>query len=261
MHGNQPFLSVSGSESMLYRLQPESFQSLVRFAARLLRVGEIVALPTDTVYGLAAAARNEHGVELLYETKQRDLRKPLAIAVPRVSDVAVYMHTEHLPPGLLESFLPGPVTVVLRQREEYMGIDLEDVRIDQYRGWERAKRLATNLNLRGDGLLGVRVPDAEFACAVSRELGDPLALTSANVSGRGECGSVDEFRALWDSCAAVFDGGAIPQPVVPSTVVDLSTPGAFRITRTGWIADDLVHLLENKFGLHNESSSDASARN
>ncbi len=242
---------------MLYRIQPESFHSLVRFAARLLRVGEIIALPTDTVYGLAAAARNQHGIELLYETKQRDLRKPLAIAVPRVRDVSIYMHTEHLPPGLLESILPGPVTVLLRQREDFMGIDLTDVRIDQYRGWERAKRLAQNLNQRGDGLLGVRVPDAEFACAVSEELGDPLALTSANVSGRGDCASVDEFRVLWDSCAAVFDGGALPKPVMPSTVVDLSKPGLFRITRTGWIADDLVRILENKFGLRNESGEDA----
>jgi len=240
---------------MLHRITPENFEKLVRFAARLLRVGEIIALPTDTVYGLAAAARNSHGIELLYQTKQRDLRKPLAIAVPSVEDVSVYLHTEHLPPGLLEAILPGPLTLLLRQREDYVGIDLQDVRIDQYRGWERAKRLAPNLNLRRDGLLGVRVPDASFACAVSRELGDPLALTSANVSGRGDCGSVDEFRALWSACAAVFDGGAMPKPVMPSTVVDLSVPGTFRITRAGWMATDLVRILENKFGLTNKSAN------
>lgn len=253
---------------------PETLLQSAQFAARLLRVGQVVALPTDTVYGLAVSARNAVAVERVYAIKRRQARKPLAISVADVSDVHRYLDTDGIPPGVLDELLPGPVTLLLRLRREYVGLHPDSAAFQRLQGWDRIKALAHNLNSATDAaddggggddggrpagamVLGVRVPDSEFVRAVSRELGDPLALTSANLSGAGDCGSVDEFGPLWRHCAAVFDGGALPKPVLASTVVDLSRNNddgggssggdsgrqRYRIVRSGWTVDHVRQVL------------------
>ncbi|KAK4534735.1 hypothetical protein CDCA_CDCA02G0760 [Cyanidium caldarium] len=252
-----PFNLEDDPVYMVHRLTPRNWVELAEFAARVLRLGQVVALPTDTVYGLAASARNRNGVWRLYEAKKRDKQKPLAVCMADVKDVSMFMHTEHLPPRLLRKLLPGPVTLLLRQRDEYKGFEWCAPEVEDMHGWDLVKRLAINLNQTGSGVLGVRIPDSEFVREVSRQLGDPLALTSANPSGATECASVDAFRSLWVECAAIFDGGTLPSPVMPSTVIDLTEPGAFRITRAGWAVDDVVQLLRGRFGLEDRTEKPA----
>ncbi|CAI7899479.1 unnamed protein product [Closterium sp. NIES-54] len=86
-------------------------------AVAALRAHQVIAVPTDTIYGFAADARSAEGIARIYEIKGRDFNKPLAIAVADIADVAVYAETEHLPPGLLPALLPGPVTLVLPHRK------------------------------------------------------------------------------------------------------------------------------------------------
>lgn len=81
--------------------------------------------------------------------------------------------------------------------------------------------------------IGVRVPDLDFIRSIARGASSALALTSANLSGRPSSVSVKDFEDLWPHCSYVFDGGILPSGRAGSTIVDLITPGVYKILRDG----------------------------
>ncbi|CAI5975273.1 unnamed protein product [Closterium sp. NIES-64] len=182
-------------------------------AVAALRAHQVIAVPTDTIYGFAADARSAEGIARIYEIKGRDFNKPLAIAVADIADVAVYAETEHLPPGLLPALLPGPVTLVLPHLP--------------------TSPIHPSLT-RTVPSLAVRIPASPFIRALARLLAAPLALTSANLSGHPSAIAAGEFRALWGMCAAVVDGGEQAEEMRQgSTIVELVLPGRFKVIRAG----------------------------
>lgn len=201
----------------------------VGLAVAALRAGEVIAVPTDTLYGLAADACSAAAVQRVYAIKGRDLSNALAICVADVADVDRFAATAHLPAGLLDALFPGPVTLVLPRGEQ--------------------SQLDAALN-PGLPNVGVRVPDADFVRAVARGLGGALALTSANASRARSTVCIDEFRGLWPACARVFDAGPLPGGSrAGSTVVDLSRPGGFRVLRPGSALEHTRRVLEEDYGL------------
>ena len=200
-------------------------------AAAAVRAGGVLALPTDTIYGVAAAADSSAGVRRLYALKGRDQAVPLALCVADAADVGRYGEAAHLPEGLLAALLPGPFTVILRQRAD-AGVAPEV---------NAAMAVKT---------VGLRVPDCAFIRAVCRAAGRALALTSANRSGAPSTVDVWEFRGLWDECDHVFQrvDGPLERGRAGSTILDLSEPGAFRVVRPGSaLAPALAAMAE--FGL------------
>ncbi|KAL4445318.1 hypothetical protein ABPG77_011143 [Micractinium sp. CCAP 211/92] len=197
-------------------------------AAEALGREEVVAVPTDTLYGLAACANSSAAVAHIYATKQRGDHKPLAICVADLQDVGRYGDTQHLPKGLLEDLLPGPVTLLLRRLPDAL--------------------LAPELN-PGVDAIGIRIPDAPFIRAVCRQHRSALALTSANVSGGLSSVEVAEFQELWPACSLVFDAGRLDAGRSGSTVIDLTTPGEFVIRRRGSGFARTMQLLQEKHGL------------
>ena len=87
-------------------------------AVSALSGGRVIAVPTDTLYGLAADANSSTGIQCIYSIKHRQAYAPLAICIAEVSDLHRYCHVEHLPEQLLQQLLPGPVTLILRRRQE-----------------------------------------------------------------------------------------------------------------------------------------------
>lgn len=180
-----------------------------------LQRGGVVALPTDTIYGVAAMAQNTEAVRRLYSLKGREEGKPVAICVPEVADVGQY-GVITVPGDVLARLLPGPVTVVLQRRPE----------------------LNPELN-PGTDLVGIRVPDHAFTRQVVRGCGAALALTSANRSHQTSAVKVEEFQELWEGLDFVLDGGDLSggggaaADRRGSTVVDLSVEGFYRIIRKG----------------------------
>jgi tRNA A37 threonylcarbamoyladenosine synthetase subunit TsaC/SUA5/YrdC len=142
--------------------------------------------------------------------------------------------TSHLPHGLLDSLLPGPVTLVLQRGESSI--------------------LEKSLN-PGIGTIGVRVPDCEFIREVSRGSGSVLALTSANLSGDRSSVCVKDFENLWQHCAYVYDGGLLPSGRAGSTIVDLTKVGKYKIIRPGSAKQATVAILE-KYLLEEEEEED-----
>ncbi|VDP11785.1 unnamed protein product [Soboliphyme baturini] len=180
----------------------------VQEAHQALFAGDVIAVPTDTIYGIASALGS---VGKLYDIKGRDHAKPIAVCVgdPRdVSKVAKLTAST----SLLQELLPGPVTLVFRRNES----------------------LPLCLNPFTD-LVGVRVPDHEFIRQLCRSFG-PIALTSANLSNTRSCLNVEEFQCLWPKIGLIIDGNQLSeteQSRSGSTVIDLSISGTYRIIRPG----------------------------
>ncbi|CAN7989371.1 unnamed protein product, partial [Ixodes hexagonus] len=187
--------------------------SEAQIAADVLRAGGIVALPTDTIYGVAALAQNSESVAKLYRLKRRDSGKPIAICVHDADEISRWAQVS-IPDKLLHQLFPGAVTGVF-QRTQELNPDLNPL----------------------TPLVGVRVPNSNFIRQVARCCGEPLALTSANMSSEMSTLSIQEFQALWPHLDAVFDGGNLGCNGLNregSTVIDFSVPGHFDIIRRGW---------------------------
>jgi tRNA threonylcarbamoyl adenosine modification protein (Sua5/YciO/YrdC/YwlC family) len=196
-------------------LLPASPEGLARAAALLAR-GEVIAFPTDTVYGLAAVATDRAARERVYLVKRRPAEKAL---IAMASDVEAFSPLVDLTPparALARRWWPGPLTLVLPART----------------GDEPTQ--------------GVRIPDHPLALALLRAVGVPLATTSANLSGMPPARTAQQAAQL-DGVAAVLDGGPAPGGVA-STVLTLAAEDP-EVLRAGPISRPalLLPLLAERF--------------
>ncbi|KAL1489993.1 hypothetical protein ABEB36_013910 [Hypothenemus hampei] len=155
----------------------------IGIAVQLLKAGKVIAVPTDTLYGLACDATNIQAVTSMYHVKQRNEHKPVALCFGEVFQLESWVLVNHLPKNLLKSILPGPVTLLLNSNKN----------VHKY--------------ICRDGKIGVRVPNYQFIRQLTVKLGSPVALTSANLSSEPSAVSCEEFPAIWNKIPAVFDGG------------------------------------------------------
>ncbi|KAG6554953.1 hypothetical protein Mapa_003538 [Marchantia paleacea] len=192
-----------------------------------LRRAQVIAVPTDTLYGFACDACCEAAIKNVYSIKGRSATRPLAICVADVENIEHYGTVEHLPDGLLRALFPGPVTLILPRGER--------------------SKLHRSLN-PGLPSVGVRIPDSAFIRNLCREFGGALALTSANSSSERSTVAVEEFSHLWSHCFAIFDAGTLPAGRAGSTIVDLTAAGEFKVVRAGSALVETVQIL-SKFNL------------
>lgn len=220
--------SAKISDSMAYVISA-AHEEAETIAINLLKSGKVVAVPTDTLYGLACSATNVDAINKLYTIKRRNENKPVAICVGRVCDVQKWAYVDHLPDGLLSALLPGPVTLVL----------------------ECINKLDKSVSYNGK--VGIRIPDYNFIRNIANSLNNPLALTSANISSEPSAIKIEEFQPLWNKVSAVFDGGCLGiGDRRGSTVVDLSISGYFHIIRPGVAVVEVSKILQI-FGLKQKS--------
>jgi L-threonylcarbamoyladenylate synthase len=187
---------------------PASPEAIER-AARLLRAGELVGFPTETVYGLGADAMSERSVAAIFSAKGRPRFNPLIVHVPGLAAAEALAEFDARARRIAAQFWPGPLTLVLRRRSD-SGLSL--------------------LASAGLDTVAIRAPAHPVAQALLRVSERPVAAPSANRSGRvspTEAAHVAE--ELGEQVALILDGG--PTPVgLESTVLDLSdeTPALLR---------------------------------
>ncbi len=160
----------------------------VAIAAEIVREGGIVALPTDTVYGLACDPRNRESVERLFEVKGREAKPvPLLCADTGAARGLVELGETGL--ALSKEHWPGALTIVAPMTPPALKSIAPDVH--QRTGW-----------------LGVRVPDHSTAVSLARNAGGYVTGTSANLSGRPSCTTAEEVaETLGSRLDAIIDGG------------------------------------------------------
>ena len=208
------------SQSLTQKLTP-SEADLAR-AATLLQGGDLVAFPTETVYGLGADARNGSAVARIYETKGRPSFNPLIAHVADVGAAQRYVMWSDTAEALARAFWPGPLTLVLPLRAGH-GI--------------------SGLVTAGLETLAVRVPAHGTAQALLRAFDGPLAAPSANPSGRISPTRAEHVMAgLGGRIAAVVDDGACSVGV-ESTIIGLD--GTPTLLRPGGLS---VEAIEEALG-------------
>lgn len=190
----------------------------VEEAARLLRVGELVAFQTETVYGLGADATNETAVAKIYAAKERPSFNPLISHVSSIE--AAFELGEATPTAekVAEAFWPGPLTLVLKRKA------------DCPIAWLTSSGLET---------IALRVPRSEAARVLLQRVGRPVAAPSANRSGRiSPTSAAHVLSELERRIAAILDGGACSVGL-ESTVIDLSGE-AVRLLRPGAVTREML---------------------
>lgn len=193
--------------------------SLIRYVADQIRSGQVLGMPTDTFYGLAADPLNLRAVERVYEIKSRSRHKPLSLLIEstdQAEELAKPLPEEFY--ALARRFWPGPLTVIVKA----------------------ASRLPLKVTAN-TGNVALRVPAAEIPLAVVRTAGLPVTATSANLSGAAECTTAVQVRdQLQDRIGIIVDGGTSPREVA-STIVDLTDDEArWRVIREGAIPTQTI---------------------
>jgi L-threonylcarbamoyladenylate synthase len=180
-------------------------------AVAVLKSGGVVVYPSDTVYGLGAAASDDAAVERVFVAKDRDTEKAVSLLLADVTDLAPLCAEVPLAARVLaKRYWPGPLTLVLRRSPAYH-----------------------SAALGGGDTVAVRVPDHPFLRELIRALGEPITGTSANRSGRPACRSAEEAQQeLGDAVDLIIDGGS-SGVVLESTVVSLT--GGLLVLREGAI--------------------------
>lgn len=195
-------------------------------ASDVIRTGGLVAVPTETVYGLAGNGLDSEAVRQIYEVKGRPAVKPLSLMVPDASALERYgIDVPEQAKLLADRFWPGPLTIVVKARPEIPAIVLA-----------------------GGKTVGLRCPDHPLTLALLRDCGLPLAAPSANPSGSPSPKTVQQVMDYFDGLVdCVIDGG--PCGIgTESTIIDMSA-SPYRILRqgalpAGEIADVLADAIQ-----------------
>lgn len=205
-------------------------------AAEIICAGGLVAVPTETVYGLAGNGMDEKAVEKIYEVKGRPAIKPLSLMVASPEEIGRFaVEVPDAAKMLAEKFWPGPLTIVLKANP-----DIPEI--------VRA----------GGDTIGLRCPDHALTLQALREAGVPFAAPSANLSGALSPKTAGDVLKVFDGVIdAVIDGGACTLGR-ESTILDMSKK-PYRVLRQGALPEESISdaLAENMhiFGITGTTGS------
>ena len=174
--------------------------AVITEAVRIITAGGVVALPTDTLYGLAADPWSATAVERLFQIKRRPASNPISLLISNREMLrAVVSEITPEAQRVMDAFWPGPLTLIFK------GAALPD-------------RLTA-----GTGTIAVRLPDSRFLVRLIEVVGGPITATSANRSGDADLHSAqDVLSVLGDEVDLIIDGGL--RAGLPSTLVDVTGP-------------------------------------
>jgi L-threonylcarbamoyladenylate synthase len=192
----------------------------IQRAADYLLQGEVVAIPTETVYGLAALAEDEQAVFRIFAIKGRDANKALPLQVAGIQQMKPLV--KHIPDAimrLLQTFWPGPLTVLL----------------------EKTDAISDTVTA-GSAYAAFRIPNHPMALELLQLIGKPLAVTSANLSGGQSLFSAEDvFKLLKGKIPYVLDGGTCKLKK-ESTIVGYND-GKIELIREGTVGKEEVFRI------------------
>lgn len=164
---------------------PESIKKSIE----ILKSGGIIAIPTDTIYGLACDALNEKAVKRLYELKSRQKSKPIAIFAPNLEIAQKFLEFDKKSIEIANNFLPGALTLVLKAKNTDFV--------------QKIPKLLVN-----NSFIGLRIPNNEFCEKLLGDFGGILAVTSANISNKDCANNINDIKEYFqDNLDLIIDAG------------------------------------------------------
>ena len=191
-------------------------QGIIMMAAEVLKDGGIVVVPTETRYGMAVRIDDPSCLERLYRIKNRETSLPTAIFVRSIEEISHFGTLNKFSSRLAESFLPGPMTLVIPAKPGYTP------------------------PLTAENKIGIRYSSSKVIADLLENVQFNFTATSANLSGAGELTQIKQIAVIFqDEVDLYLDAG--PLDSVSSTVVDCTGPEA-RILRPGSISEEQIRL-------------------
>jgi len=196
----------------IYELNEEERKRVLEFLKKEVLNGKVLIVGTDTLYGISANALDEKAVRRVYEIKRRDFNKPLSICIKDKEEIEKYAYVNDLAKKIINKFLPGPLTIILKKKPTIPDIVAKDY-------------------------IGIRIPDEP----IIRELSIvPLTTTSANISGKESPTCVDEIdEEILKKVDYVIDIGKCKYSK-PSTIIKIENNKVIPI-REGAIPISKIH--------------------
>ena len=183
----------------IWKILNDSQESFAKRVREALEQGKVIAIPTDTVYGLISDATNASAVEKVFKIKKRERGKPLSVFVRDIAMAREFATIEENKEEFLKSVWPGKVTIIFKSKNKL------------------PRELGT------EETIGFRIPSYDIILRILTELGRPLTGTSANISGEPEAADAKavilQFEGREFQPDIMVDAGKLP-PSLPSTVID-----------------------------------------
>ncbi|MCI0831636.1 MAG: threonylcarbamoyl-AMP synthase [Chloroflexi bacterium] len=221
--------AVSGNLEGVAEIISQSDRRALEVAVSALKAGELVVYPTDTVYGLGAAAGNEDAVRRLFAAKGRSPSKAVPLLVADALMATWVAEVTPVAHNLMSALWPGALTIVMRRLDSYQSVALAD----------------------GD-TVALREPGHEFALGMIAAVGEPVVGTSANRSaGRAAVSAAEAAFQFGDMVALAVDGGRMTG--VESTVIDITRESGPMIVREGAVTqEEIERVLGRTLGTDKE---------
>ena len=195
--------------------------ALVKEVSKALYNEEIVCFPTETVMGVAVKAEHVSTYNKLVELKNRPANKVFPFCVLK-KDIESYCYVNDLQKKIIDAFLPGPLTIILKRRKG----------VPEFIGNE-------------EGTIAIRVSENEFVTKVLERINKPIFLTSANLSGKDVCKDSDEAKKVFLDKIKVYVEGK-PFGGVATTIVDLTKDKPILIRQGEIKIEDILKVWEDK---------------
>ena len=202
----------------------KDLQSAVTKAADVIKSGGLVAIPTESFYGLAVNATDVKAIHRLFDVKKRRGDRPILILIPSLKLLDQYViHVPEIARPLIDAFWPGGLTLL----------------------FEAKPKLPRELT-SGTGKVGVRLSSHPIATALAQAVGAPITGTSANISGQPPCSSAKEvFEQLGEKVDLILDGGETAGGK-GSTVLDVTIDPPI-VVREGMVSrEEMEKCLKGK---------------
>lgn len=165
----------------------------------ILRNDGVIVFPTETVYGIGANAQSNIAVEKIFDIKQRPKQKAINIMVSDINEISKYAIIKNeLEKKIIQKFMPGPITIILEKKD-----NIPDI--------------VTAKNKK----IGIRIPNNSIALKILKTSKIPLAVPSANISGKQSGTSINAIKQDFDGKVDVFIDGGNSKIGEPSTIVEI----------------------------------------
>jgi L-threonylcarbamoyladenylate synthase len=177
----------------------ENNDAAIRLAIKSLQLDNLIILPTDTIYGIAANAKSDIAVQKIYDIKKRNKNKAIAVFVKNIQEIENNFYLNNLERKFITKYFPGAATIILKPKKN---------------------KLSKFLN-QNDDSLAVRIPNHQFCLKLLEKFDDIMAVSSSNISGMTAIRDINLLQTKFGDKVDLIISGEFSKDYLASTIVKI----------------------------------------